>query len=114
MSRDNLRDRNNYLRKNKSINYIVTYFFDSWCRTIQNEGLQRCRPFVFLPCVTTDVTRPTSAFADRDDLLQQEGLVIWKTWDWKFIATTVILLAALVASQIDLSSRALIVRLLAT
>lgn len=38
----------------------------------------------------------------------------WKTWDWKFIATTVIALAALVASQVDLSSRALTVRLLAT
>ena len=38
----------------------------------------------------------------------------WKAWDWKFIATTVIALAALVASQIDLSSRSLTVRLLAT
>ncbi|MEB0044688.1 MULTISPECIES: hypothetical protein [unclassified Pseudomonas] len=37
----------------------------------------------------------------------------WKAWDWKFIATTVIALA-LGASQIDLSSRSLTVRLLAT
>ncbi|WP_413703417.1 hypothetical protein [Pseudomonas sp. Pseusp16] len=38
----------------------------------------------------------------------------WKTWDWKFIATTVIAIAALVVPQIDLSSRSLTVRLLAT
>lgn len=52
--------------------------------------------------------------ADRGDLLQEEVLVTWKAWDWKFIATTVIALAALVASQVDLSSRSLTVRLLAT
>ncbi|WP_223544579.1 hypothetical protein [Pseudomonas sp. A-B-19] len=38
----------------------------------------------------------------------------WKAWDWKFIATTVIAIAALVVPQIDLSSRSLTVRLLAT
>lgn len=38
----------------------------------------------------------------------------WKTLDWKFIATTVIAIAALVVPQIDLSSRSLTVRLLAT
>ena len=31
-------------------------FFDSWCRTIQNKGLQRCRPFVYPLNVTSDVT----------------------------------------------------------
>ncbi|MDH2080306.1 hypothetical protein [Pseudomonas atacamensis] len=38
----------------------------------------------------------------------------WKTWDWKFVATTVIAIAALVVPQIDLSSRSLTVRLLSS
>lgn len=38
----------------------------------------------------------------------------WKTLDWKFIATTVIAIAALVVPQIDLSSRSLTVRLLSS
>lgn len=38
----------------------------------------------------------------------------WKTWDFKFIATTVIAIAALVVPQIDLSSRSLTVRLLSS
>ncbi|NVZ52229.1 hypothetical protein HX792_17930 [Pseudomonas sp. B6002] len=40
--------------------------------------------------------------------------MVWKTWDWKFIATTVIAIAALIVPQIDLSSRSLTVRLLAS
>ena len=54
------------------------------------------------------------ALAEQDGLLQREALVTWKAWDWKFIATTVIAIAALAAPQIDLSSRSLAVRLLAT
>ena len=38
----------------------------------------------------------------------------WKTWDWKYTATTVLAIAALVVPQIDLSSRSFTVRLLAT
>lgn len=38
----------------------------------------------------------------------------WKNWDWKFVATTVIAIAALVLPQIDLSSRSLTVRLLSS
>ena len=38
----------------------------------------------------------------------------WKAWDWKFIAGTVIAIAAMVVPQIDLSSRSLAVRLSAT
>lgn len=38
----------------------------------------------------------------------------WKNWDWKFVATTVIAIAALVVPQIDLSSRSLTVRLLSS
>lgn len=38
----------------------------------------------------------------------------WKTLDWKFIATTVIAIAALVVPQIDLSSRSFTVRLLSS
>jgi hypothetical protein len=54
------------------------------------------------------------ALAEHDGLLQREALVTWKAWDWKFVATTVIAIAALVAPQIDLSSRSLAVRLTAT
>jgi hypothetical protein len=52
--------------------------------------------------------------AEHDGLLQKEVVVTGKAWDWKFIATTVIAIAALVVPQIDLSSRSLTVRLLAT
>jgi len=38
----------------------------------------------------------------------------WNGWDWKFIATTMIAIAALVVPQIDLSSRSLTVRLLSS
>lgn len=47
-------------------------------------------------------------------LSSKEVLMAWKTWDWKFVATSVIAIAALVIPQIDLSSRSLTVRLLSS
>ncbi|ROM99446.1 hypothetical protein [Pseudomonas brassicacearum] len=38
----------------------------------------------------------------------------WNAWDWKFVASTVIAIAALVVPQVDLSSRSLTVRLLSS
>jgi hypothetical protein len=55
-----------------------------------------------------------SAFAEHGGLLQKELFMAWNGWDWKFIATTVIAIAALVVPQIDLSSRSLTVRLLSS